>query len=138
MFELAEVTLTTTSPGLPKLSTFRVYVGRDNIEEELPFLQCMECSRPIDEINQMFGCDYLWWRTYDKVYHTAEHWMVSKKRKNPMIENWVGAAPLSFLEGRGQVVHINYGISIYHELPCPEPGFNISRFIKWKAMSRRF
>lgn len=65
----------------------RMYVGKNQIEEDFEFIRHMEVVGPVDEVHTSLRYDFLRWiiDEEDGRDHTQEHRTMKLKRKHPGI-----------------------------------------------------
>lgn len=104
-------------------------MGRDYVGEDLSFIQCMECSRRMDDVNQTNDFVYLICSTGDEMITQCIQGNPVRKKYDDWRKVW-GAA-FYHLQGTMHFVRASYSITpSWFVLQRSEPSFYIHWFFK--------
>ena len=105
-------------------------VSKEN--REFAFIQYMQCTPPLDEIDLTLNCICLRWATVDEVDRTVETELSHSKVSSMEEGEWYGMEPFESIFGSVHVVRSNLGIPPFTEgLPWPKHRFYINSFFPY-------
>jgi len=98
-------------------------------KQELAFVQFMQCTPPLDHVDDILQCVCLRWATEDGVDHTVTP--VPTRGRPVLAGDWYGIEPVQSILGTVHVVRSNFAVSPYtQELPWSHHRFYVNRFYR--------
>jgi len=109
------------------LCLFHISIG--GRREECAFVQYMQCTPPVDEVDDLLRCVCLRWATDDGIDHTVLP--VPSRGRPVVVGEWYGIEPMQSILGTVHVLRSNFAVAPFtSELPWSHHRFYINRFYR--------
>ena len=93
--------------------------------EEMLYVQYMQVTPPIDNVEKALNCVYLRWATDDEVDHTVS----TQPVRTISVGEWFGMIPVGAVKGVVHVLRSNMAVHPFtKEKPWPTHRFYLNRF----------